>query len=232
MGRERSKAVAAMMILSMLVLACAATRAARDPRKAEAGFLDDYSRLEENLGPGARLRYVRGGVDWKRYDKMMVDPVQFWKTADGETGGSAAEKQALANYFHSRFYESMSQYYEMVSLPQPDTIRVSIAFTRLGDRNVTLDTVSTYVPQLRLMSEVKTVFTGKPSFVGEAAFEGKLTDAHTGELLGAAVDKRVGGKSIKNMDDWADVKKAIDYWIDGWAYNTCTLRERTDCEVP
>ena len=29
--------------------------------------------------------------------------------------------------------------------------------------------------------------------------------------MGAAVDKRVGGKTIKNIDDWADVKHAIDY---------------------
>ncbi len=109
---------------------------------------------------------------------------------------------------------------------------MSIAFTRLGNRNVTLDTVSTYVPQLRLVSEAKNVFTGKPSFVGEAAFEGRLTDAHTGELLGAAVDKRVGGKTIKNMDSWLDVKNAIDYWVESFAYNSCTLRKGTDCKAP
>ena len=154
------------------------------------------------------------------------------KSADVEAGLSEAQKQGLVNYYHSTFYDRMSQDYEMVSLPQPNTLRVSIAFTRLGDRNVTLDTVSTYVPQLRLVSEIKTVFTGKPSFVGEAAFEGKLTDAHTGELLGAAVDKRVGGKTIKNFDDWADVKNAIDYWVESFGYNTCMLREGADCKAP
>ncbi len=120
----------------------------------------------------------------------------------------------------------------MVSLPQPGALRLSIAFTQLSDRNVTLDTVSTYVPQLRLVSEAKNVITGKPSFVGEVAFEGRLTDADTGELLGAAVDKRVGGKTIKNMDDWVDVKKAIDYWVEGFAYSLCKLREGTDCKAP
>jgi hypothetical protein len=225
------KAIGMILIVS-LCLACAATKGARNPRKAEAGFLGDYSMLTENLGPGARLRYLRGGVDWKRYDKMLVDPVQFWKSSDVKAGLSEAQKQGLVNYYHSTFYDRMSKDYEMVSLPQPDTLRVSIAFTRLGDRNVTLDTVSTYVPQLRLVSEAKNVFTGKPSFVGEAAFEGKLTDAHTGELLGAAVDKRVGGKTIKNFDDWADVKNAIDYWVESFGYNTCMLREGADCKAP
>ena len=225
------KVIGAILIAS-LCLACASTKEARNVSKAKAGFLGDYSMLEENSQPGARLRYLRGGVDWKRYDKMLIDPVQFWKGADEKAGLSEAEKQGLVNYFHSTFYERMSQDYEMVSLPQPNTMRVSIAFTRLGDRNVTLDTVSTYVPQLLLVSEMKNLLTGKPSFVGEAAFEGKLTDAHTGELLGAALDKRVGGKTIKNMDSWLDVKNAIDYWIEAFAYNTCTLREGTDCKAP
>ena len=220
------------ILIASLCLACAATKEARDPRKAEAGFLGDYSILEEKSGPGARLRYLRGGVDWKRYDKMLVDPIQFWKAADEEAGLSEADKQTLVNYYHSTFYERMSKDYEMESLPQPNTLRVSIVFTRLGDRTVTLDTVATYVPQLLLVSAAKPVVTGKPSFGGEAAFEGQNTDAHTGELLGAAVDKRVGGKTIKNFDDWADVKKAIDYWIESFAYHTCTLREETDCKAP
>ena len=221
-----------MILIASLCLACAATRGARDPRKAEAGFLGDYSMLQETSGPGARLRYVREGVDWKRYDKMMVDPVMFWKSADVEANLSGAAKQGLVNYFHAAVHDRMAQDYQMVSLPQPNTLRLSVAFTRLGDRNVTLDTVSTYVPQLRLLSELKTVATGKPSFVGEAAFEGKLTDAHTGELLRAEMDKRVGGKTLKNLDDWADVKKAMDYWIGGFGYNMCKLRGGTDCNAP
>jgi len=42
----------------------------------------------------------------------------------------------------------------------------------------------------------------------------------------------VGGKTIKNMDDWADVKKAMDHWIGGFGYNMCTLRGGSDCKAP
>jgi hypothetical protein len=55
--------VIGMILIVSLCLACAATKGARDPRKAEKGFLGDYSMLEENPGPGARLRYLREGVD-------------------------------------------------------------------------------------------------------------------------------------------------------------------------
>jgi hypothetical protein len=220
------------LLIASLCLACAATKGARNVEKAQEGFLGDYSMLEETSGPGARLRYLREGVDWKRYDKMLIDPVQFWKAPDVKSTLSEAEKQALVNYFHSTIYESMSHYFQMVSVPLPDTLRISIAFTRLGSRNVTLDTVSTYVPQMRLISEARTVFTGRPAFVGEAAYEGRVTDAYTGELLAAAVDRRVGGKTIKGLDSWSDVKNAIDYWIESLAYDACVLQERADCKAP
>lgn len=117
----------------------------------------------------------------------------------------------------------------MVSIPEPNTLRVSVVFTRLGKRNVTLDTVSTYVPQMRLISELTSTVTGKPAFVGEASMEGKITDGATGEILAAAVDTRVGGKTIKNMDDWAGVRNAIDFWAYSLPTKLCFLRGDSNC---
>jgi hypothetical protein len=210
-----------------LSFGCAATKEGRKVR--EEGFLSDYSMLEKGSGEGTQLRYFAKGVDWKSYDKMLVDPVQFWRSTDVDAGLSPQQQQGLVNYFHSAVYEQLSRSYEMVSIPGPGVIRVSVAFTRLGDRNVTLDTVSTYVPQMRLLSELKSVATGKPAFVGEASMEAKLTDGASGQVLGAAVDTRVGGKTIKNMDGWADVKKAIDHWAELLAKRLCTLRGDSDC---
>ena len=41
--------------------------------------------------------------------------------------------------------------------------------------------------------------SGKQSGVGEITGEFKVTDAMTGELLGAALDRRVGGKDVKGV---------------------------------
>lgn len=210
-----------------LSLGCASTKEAR--KVHEEGFLGDYSKLEKGAGDGAQLRYLSKSADWKSFDKMLVDPVQFWRSADVKSDLSPEQQQGLANYFHSAVYERLSKDYQMVSIPGPGVLRLSVAFTRLGNRNVTLDTVSTYVPQMRLMSELKSAATGKPAFVGEASMEAKLADGATGQVIGAAVDTRVGGKTIKNMDDWADVKKAIDYWAELLATRLCTLRGGTDC---
>ena len=45
-------------------------------------------------------------------------------------------------------------------------------------------------------SMLKNVATGKPAFTGEAVIEAKVTDAQTGEVLRAAVDRRVGTKKL------------------------------------
>jgi hypothetical protein len=54
----------------------------------------------------------------------------------------------------------------LVDTPQPATMRLTIALTHAGERNVTLDTFSTYVPFSRALVELQGLAKGKPAFVG------------------------------------------------------------------
>jgi hypothetical protein len=56
--------------------------------------------------------------------------------------------------------------------------------------------------------------TGSYSFVGSAQGAFKANDSVSGQLLAAAIDKGLGGTSIKNVDvfQWGDAENAIDYW--------------------
>jgi hypothetical protein len=216
------------VLIVILCVSCGATRGGREVEGR--GFLGDYSRLSENPEDGVDLRYIATGVDWESYDKVLLDPVQFWRSADVEAGLSPDDAQALADYFYGVLRKSLSKDYAMVNAPESGTLRVSIAFIRLGERNVTLDTISTYWPIGRVLSEAAGGVTGKPSFVGEAAYEGKITDATSGELLGAAVDARVGGKAIKDFGDWTDVRAASDVWANNLAFRLCKLRGDEGCE--
>jgi len=216
----------AILILT-LALACGATRRA-DPGEGK-GFLDDYSKLEPGGSGEAQLRWISPDADFTRYDKVIIDPVTFWRGSDAKAGLSTEQRQALANYFHATAHKEVSKYFTVVQHPTEGAMRFTAAITRLGDRNVTMDTVSTYIPQMRLVAEAKGLFTGKPAFVGEAALEGRLTDAWSGDLLAAAMDRRVGGKSFKGMDDWADVRAAIDAWAVKFSSNMCRRAQRPNC---
>ena len=58
------------------MVACATTQQARDV--VTAGFLDDYSILQEGSADHEALRrYVNPNADWKHYTKVMIDPVQL-----------------------------------------------------------------------------------------------------------------------------------------------------------
>jgi hypothetical protein len=113
-------------------------------------------------------------------------------------------------------------------------LNVQVAITDAQSSNPALDTISSVVPQALLLSQAKGLVTGKPGFVGEASAEVKAQDGQTGELVGAAVDRRVGAKSIAGAptDSWEDVREAYRYWARQLRYRLCTERGTTDCTPP
>ena len=78
------------------------------------------------------------------------------------------------------------------------------------------------------------MLTGKPAFVGEAAIEAKVMDAVSGELLGAGVAHRVGGKFLQasHFTSWGEVEDIMQYWAAHGSYNLCELQKRSTCKKP
>ena len=224
-----------IVLIAMIDSGCSKTRKSGLPIE-QSGFLADYSLLSPtdstipgDAGPRPRYRYINPEVDWASYRKILIDPITFFASKDVEP---PREVQILLNYFWAELREELKQDYELVESPQPETIRFTIALTRAGQRNVTLDTFSIYVPFSRALVELQGLAKGKPAFVGYAKVEAKFTDAETGTLLAAAMDKRVGGKTIKNFDSWSDVKAAIDHWAKLIVFRLCRLRGDPDCILP
>lgn len=221
--------------MSILVAGCGKTRTTDLPVEP-SGFLTDYSVLSDtqseipgDAAPQPRLLYVNFEVDWNTYDKAMVDPVVFFTSEDVDVPEGV---QQLLNYFSAELREELKKDYELVQFPQPGTLRIRTALTRAGKRNVTLDKMSTWLPFGRAWAELKGI-EGKPTGVGYAKVEIEFTDTETGELLAAALDKRVGGKSVqKDFKSWSDVRAASDYWAKSIVYRLCLLRNRTNCKLP
>jgi hypothetical protein len=180
-----------------------------------SGFLQDYSMLTPGgEGQGISM-YWNESADFARYDKLIIDPVTVWTTYASDLSGlPAAEKQELANQFHKELIEVFGQDYELVDYPGPDTMRLRVALTAADASNVTMDTISTYVPQARLLSSVVTIGSDTAAFVGSATAEADLRDAESGELLAAGVDRRAGTKAIgkDTFDSWGDVRESFGAW--------------------
>jgi len=226
-----------VLVLMIAVLAgCAASKQARNV--GMSGFLGDYSMLTKGEKGQELLRYNNPKAKWATYKKIILDPVMIWRDSKIRENIPEEDLQRLADYLYSLLYEELKMDYEMVNKPGPATLRLQVAIVSLERSNPTLATISA-VPApynvLALGSMVTNMVSGKPLFVGEATIEGKVTDALTGELLGAAVDRRVGGKgpSEEKLTSWGDVEHALQYWAKNSRYRLCMARgEKTQCQPP
>ena len=235
LGAIRLSALAAALAATLICAGCAAT--SRAPGVERSGFLGaDYELLRPGDDQQAQLRYLRPGVNWAGYRKVLLDPVTIWKGQESTGQGiSPQDEQMLANYFYSVIRGAFEkQGFKLVSAPEPESLRVQVAVTKANEANVALNVVSTVVPQLRLASSLDQLATGKPAFVGEAQVEVKATDAFTGQLLAAGIDHRVGGKTLdaSTFQSWGDVEAMMRLWASHGVYNLCRLQGRTDCVAP
>jgi hypothetical protein len=222
--------VAVSIVVASLFGGCASSKQARSVEGK--GFLVDYSMLQKGKDDQALLRYQNPKANIAGYTKVMLDPVLIAKPAKA-TQEQMADLQKLATNFYVYLSTELGKDYTMVSTPEPGTLRVQAAITGAEKSNAVSNTLSSVLPIGIGVSLAKDFATGKPVGVGEATAEMKVTDASTGELLGAAVDRRVGGKNPNGIiDTWADANAATEYWAKRLRYVLCVERNGIECEKP
>lgn len=195
----------------------------KQARNVEAsGFLGDYSALREGKNGEALKIYLNPKYQQtcKTYDKVLIEPVGIWVGKNSDTATlSREDKQMLVNHLHGSLVNELGKHYQIVNTLQPGTLRIKTAITEAEGSWVALDTVSSFVPQLLVMSKLKEIATGTGTFVGKASGEVEITDANSGERLAAAVDRMVGNKSVTGVSSkWDDVTRTFDDWSDRMAY--------------
>ncbi len=175
----------------------------------------------------AALRWFNPNAQWTSYKQIMIPPVTFW--AGEDTSISAADQEALTTYFHSALVEAFSKKMTVVDAPGPGVLKLEVAIDDVEKAVPVLRSISMIVPQARALGMLKYAATGTYAFVGGAQAEAKMTDSVTGMVLGAWVDRRVGGGSIKTAAVWqlGDAENAMDAWstlaadrVSGWCAGT------------
>jgi hypothetical protein len=215
---------------SITLTGCASTYQA-EPK--QSGFLGDYSLLKRGEEGEASLVYRKYDNDydkWRSYTEILLEPVQIWK---GEkTPLNQEDAEYLAKIVWSRLDEELRKDYKMTSGQGVGVLRIQTAVTEAGTSMPVLDLITTLYPGTRLISEGKRWASGTESFVGAASVEIKITDSQSGELLGAAVDRRGGGKYVtKGFHRWTDVEEAFTYWAKQLRWRLCLERRVPGCDL-
>ena len=134
-----------------------------------ARFLGDYSQLQPGQKDQANLVYINPNVNWKRYNSVLLEPVQVWDSPDRKI--SPDDQKMLSSYYYNVLKENLSKHFTMAGSPGPGVMTVRVALTDATTATPVLRTVSVVVPQARLLNSVKNLTTGSYGFVGSAQSE-------------------------------------------------------------
>ena len=201
-----------MLVVVAGLLLCFSTAQARMDVKEYSGFLGDYSELKPGPKGGAKMAYIKDGVDFSTYDKIMLDQVVFYFSPNAKNKEVDPEQmKELADMFHKALFETLGSDYPLVDQPGPDVMRLRIAITDIDLPNRPLNAITTVVPVGLAISLVKQGATGKGSFVGEISMEFEALDSVTNERLAAAADRQAGGK-IDSMSTFGTAEDAFKFW--------------------
>lgn len=216
------------LALAALLSACATTQAAKPEltQGRPCAYLapDVCSKLVPGTGDQAAMRYIAPNVEWSQYTKVMVSPVTVWGGAKQDL--SAEDAQRLANYFYQALVQHIGTKFQIVDEPGPGVLKVQTAFTSAEAATPVLRTVSMAIPQARALSTLKYLATDSYPFVGSAQGELEVTDSKTAQVLAAAVDRRIGGGSLKTAAQWqwGDVENVMDQWASTTVTRLSNLR--------
>jgi hypothetical protein len=219
-------------VAASLLGGCATTKQGRSVDVKAGVLLDDYSILREGKGKEVALTYKNEKANWANYTKVMIDPVLFQKP-EKASEEELADLQKLASNLHSQLMAQLGADYQVVTSAGPNTIRVQTAFFDAEKKGMVGNFLSSLVPVGVAISILKDFATGKPLSVGEISGEAKVTDSETGELLAAALDRRVGQKYSKGtFSSWAEANDAMEYWAKRMRFAFCQTRGGANCVEP
>ena len=217
---------------ALLLGGCAGSYQARSVDLKPDTMLVNPDILQKGTGDEALYRYVNPAVDFKSYSKVIIDPVLISKQAELDQD-QLINYQKLANNAYVYLNQQLGVQLSVVTAPEPGTIRLQMAIVDADKSKPVRNLLSSVMPIGIGLSIVKYTATGKQSGVGEITAEMRATDAVTGQLLFAALDRRVGGKAAEGIwDTWYNADAALQYWAKRSAYVICTQRGIPTCEKP
>jgi len=202
---------------TLLLMGCAtAGNAPQDASStAKPGFLAGYyDKLEPGPKDGAKLRWLKPGVDWAKYDKIMLDSVVFFFDDASEYKGiEPNELKELADSFNKQLVDALKGSYPIVAEPGPGVLRVRFAITDLKQSNPALSGITSVIPVGLAVSVVKKGATDSWAGSGAASAEMMALDSQTNAVIAVAQDEKTAGFT-ERFSKWGSAEEAFKYWAE------------------
>jgi hypothetical protein len=213
------KTIAVVMGVALMgfAISCASTgnqskQSATAPQKS--GFLQGYY---EKLEPGKtkddpKLMWIKPGVEYTKYKKVMVDYVIFAFADDSEYKGiDATEIKKIGDEASKALVNSLKKEFPVVSDPGPDVIRIRTAIVDLKQSHPVISGVTSVVPVGLAINIVKKGATDSWTGSGATTAEMMVLDSRTNEVLAAGEDDASAGFT-ERFSKWGSVDEAFEFW--------------------
>ena len=196
-------------IFSLLIAGC------RAPVAPDAGFIQDPQVLKKDSKLPFDAVWFKEGVNLNQYSKVFVAPIDtthllkldWWEKANFAAGTEQSQADSLGSYFQDEvtkaFKSQSSKGYVLVDAPDAANLRVELALVEVVPTKVWLNALG-YVVAGQLSS-------------GTTAFEGRLRDAKTNEVIAEFKDREYGQLDVLSVADltwFSHSKHTIRAWSD------------------
>jgi hypothetical protein len=171
-----------------------------------------YDLLTPGPEGGIKLRWMKPGVDFSKYNKYMVDSVIFFLADKAQYKGiDPQEMKELADEFNKAIVAAFKDKWPIVAEPGPDTARVRIAITNIQPSNPGVSAITSIVPVGIGISLVKKGATGGWAGSGSTAMEAMVLDSVTNEIIAMGVDQRQA-EFDQRFSKWGSAVDAFKFW--------------------
>ncbi len=182
-----------------------------------SGFFGDpgiYDRLKPGPEGGVKLRWLKEGIDPKKYDKYMVDSVIFYLADSADYKGiDPQEMKELADQFNKEIVAAFKDKYPIVSEAGPDVARIRIAITNIKPSKPGISAVTSIIPIGLGVSLIKKGAKGGWSGGGETGIEMMALDSMTNDIIALAVDQQKAAFESR-FSKWGSANDAFKFWAE------------------
>ncbi len=183
-----------------------------------SGFLGHYDALKPLPGKANTWRYVKPGVDWKRYDKVMIEPMEVWINPEADRPGIQPE---VFSEIDKSFREIVAKEfreggYQVVQRPGPGVLVFHVALTGVTPVHQGIEATD-LLPIKAAINAGKYAFGAEPYYIVLSG-EFEVIDSISGERLFASVGARRGyeTKTKGSQLSWSEVKDTFTWLAKQW----------------
>ncbi len=212
--------LAVCLFLSLALTGCETMQA--QPSKG-AGFVP-----MDEMAPRADLPFqkvwIKAGVDWDKYHKLYIEQPNTDYLIKGNAWQEHFRKDKIqqdmktiadymGNAFAKAFKDDPKKRYEIIDKPEPGSLTAEVALTELTPSNPVLEALGIAGPYgSGVVVQAAAKETGARATV---AFEAKILDSESGEVLAMFADREQGKFApinLRGLTWYGECQASIDDW--------------------